>query len=60
MAELWSTEDLPGLLWDDEPPDDHTPTRFDLRQAEIRDLKNQGPGPKALWTAHTINAPEYL
>lgn len=22
MAELWSTEDLPGLLWDDEPPDD--------------------------------------
>lgn len=41
-------------------PSDRPPTPFDLRQAEIRDLRDQGPGPAALWTATTINTLEYL
>lgn len=45
---------------DDWEPSDRTPTRFDLRQAEIRDMRDQGPGPKALWTAHTIPTGSYL
>lgn len=41
-------------------PGDRHPTPFDLRQAEIRDLRGQGPGPIALWTATTITCEEYL
>ena len=41
-------------------PGDHTPTRFDLRRHEMRDLRDQHAGPAALWTAHTIDAGEYL
>lgn len=41
-------------------PSDQPPGPFDLRQAEIRDLRDQGPGPVALWTATTITAEEYL
>lgn len=41
-------------------PSDRPPTPFDLRQAEMRDLRDQGPGPVALWTATTITAEEYL
>lgn len=44
----------------DPQPSDQPPTRFDCRQHEMRDLHGQGPEPKALWTAHTIHAPEYL
>lgn len=44
----------------DNQPGDRTPTRFDCRQHEMRDLRDQGPGPHALWTATTIHAPEYL
>lgn len=44
----------------DHPPGDHKPTRFDLRQHEMRDLRDQHAGPHALWTAHTINAGSYL
>ncbi|MER5715755.1 hypothetical protein [Streptomyces sp. NPDC002132] len=46
--------------WTDHQPANHTPTPFDVRQAEMWDLRNQGPGPYALWTARTIHAPEYL
>ena len=45
---------------DDWAPSDRTPTRFDLRQAEIRDMRDQGPGPKALWTATDIPTRSYL
>ncbi|PAZ15634.1 hypothetical protein CLM62_12625 [Streptomyces sp. SA15] len=45
---------------DDYQPSDHTPTRFDLRQHEMRDLRDQGPGPVALWTADTLPTGEYL
>lgn len=44
--------------WPDEEPND--PTLFGLRQAEMQDLRGQGPGPAALWTATTINSGEYL
>jgi hypothetical protein len=44
----------------DTDPADHHPTRFDCRQHEMRDLRGQGPGPHALWTAHTINPGSYL
>jgi hypothetical protein len=40
--------------------DDPAPTPFDLRQAEMEDLRDQGPGPLALWTATTIHAEDYL
>lgn len=42
------------------PDLDRTPTRFALRQAEMEDLRAQGAGPLALWTATTITAEEYL
>ena len=45
--------------WDDDP-DAGPPTRFDLRQHEMRDLRHQRAAPVALWTAHTIHAEEYL
>lgn len=41
-------------------PSDRPPTPFDLRQAEIRDLRDQGPGPLALWSATTIPTKDYL
>lgn len=44
----------------DQQPDDHTPARFDQRQQEMRDLRDQGAGPVALWTAHTIDVGRYL
>jgi len=45
---------------DDWEPGDHTPGPFELRQAEIRDMRDQGPGPVALWTAHNIDPGSYL
>ncbi|MBR8638653.1 hypothetical protein KEF29_03400 [Streptomyces tuirus] len=45
---------------DDWEPSDRTPTRVDLRQAEMRDLRDQGPGPVALWTASDIPTGSYL
>lgn len=65
MTVLWTTEELPGLTFDPEPdndhqPSDHTPTPFDLRQHEMRDLQAQGAGPHALRTAHTVPTGEYL
>jgi hypothetical protein len=60
-VEYWATEEIPGIAWrDDFEPGEHQPTRFDLRQAEMRDLRGQGPTPLALWTAHTIPARSYL
>lgn len=44
----------------DHQPGDHTPSPFDLRQHEMRDLRDQHAGPLALWTAHTIDTGEYL
>jgi hypothetical protein len=41
-------------------PGEREPTPFDLRQAEMRDLRGQGPRPVALWTDTTIKAKEYL
>lgn len=45
---------------DDWQPSDRTPTRLDLRQAEIRDMRDQGPGPLALWTAQNVPTGTYL
>ncbi|MFE0887876.1 hypothetical protein ACFW4Q_02375 [Streptomyces rochei] len=39
---------------------DRTPTLDDLRRAELDDLHDQGAGPKALRTAHTIDPGSYL
>ena len=41
MADLWTTEELPALLWDDdaEPPDDWPDDDIDPR---LRDLRGQG------------------
>ncbi|WP_329472681.1 hypothetical protein OIE75_29480 [Streptomyces sp. NBC_01723] len=48
-------------LWtDDWEPGDRPPSAFDLRQAEIRDLKRQRAGTKALWTADTVPTSHYL
>jgi len=44
----------------DHPETDTPPTRFDLRQHEMWDLRGQGPGPVALWTARTVPTQEYL
>lgn len=37
-----------------------TPTPADLRRAELSDLHDQGAGPAALRTAHTIPTGHYL
>lgn len=44
----------------DYEPADHTPTPFDCRQHEMRDLQHQHAAPIALWTAETINTGRYL
>lgn len=44
----------------DAEPGDHQPSRFDLRQHEMRDLRDQGVGPVALWTADTVPTGRYL
>lgn len=46
--------------WQDTAVSDRIPSQFEARQHEMRDLRDQGPGPAALRTATTINAPEYL
>jgi hypothetical protein len=46
--------------WPDPADSDQPPDPYALRQTEIRDLRGQGPGPVALWTAVTIHAEEYL
>lgn len=48
------------LTWLDNQPDNHTPTPFDLRQTEMRDLRGQNAGPGELWTAHTVPTGSYL
>ena len=51
------------LALDDHEPDqpsDRTPTRFDLREHEMHDLRDQGAGPVALWTADTVPTGRYL
>lgn len=57
------------LTFDDCAPDwpvveprlsDRTPSRFALRQDEMRDLSDQHAGPRALWTAHTVPTGRYL
>lgn len=50
----------PADDWTDSELSDRTPTRFDCRQHEMRDLRNQHAGPAALWTADTVHAEEYL
>lgn len=44
----------------DGEPGDSAPTRFDCRQHEMRDLRDQHASPVALWTAHTIDPGSYL
>lgn len=44
----------------DHQPGDHAPSPFDLRQHEMRDLRDQRAGPLALWTANTIDTGSYL
>ncbi|BBC30041.1 hypothetical protein SGFS_013350 [Streptomyces graminofaciens] len=46
--------------YDDYQPGDHAPTPFDLRQHEMRDLRDQGVGRVALWTADTVPTGRYL
>lgn len=49
--------------WPESPdtqPGDRTPSRFALRQDEMRDLRDQRAGPVALRTAHTIDVGSYL
>lgn len=41
-------------------PGDRTPTRADLRRAELSDLHDQGAGPYALRTARTVPTRHYL
>lgn len=45
-------------LWtepcNDPPPANRPPTRFDLRQHEIRDLHGQNINSTAYWTAHNV------
>lgn len=50
------------MSWQPDQPDDndHTPTPFAVRQAEMEDLRAQGARPLDLWTATTIHAEEYL
>ncbi|KMS79085.1 hypothetical protein ACH49_13595 [Streptomyces leeuwenhoekii] len=55
------------LTLDDPQPDqpaeestDHHPSPADMRRAELRDLRNQHAGPRALRTAHTIPTGSYL
>jgi hypothetical protein len=56
----------PDAAFDPEPDDGddgpwcHTPSPFDLHQHEMRDCRNQGPGPFALWTAHNVPTGSYL
>ncbi len=51
-------------LDDNEPdryqPSDRTPTPTDLREHEMHDLRQQGPGPVALRTADTVPTGRYL
>ena len=53
-----------ALTWsepcNDWQPADDTPTPWDLRQAEISDLRHQGNHLIGLYRATTIHAPEYL
>ena len=46
--------------WTDPPAADRTPGPWELRQAEISDLRHQNATPYGLYTATTIHAPEYL
>lgn len=41
-------------------PSDRTPTADDLRRAELHDLRDQGAGLAALYTARTIPTGSYL
>lgn len=54
----------PPIDWHDlctnAEPGDHQPTRFDCRQHEMRDLRDQGVGAVALWTADTVPTGSYL
>ncbi|CAM5620523.1 hypothetical protein [Streptomyces aurantiogriseus] len=62
MAEHWAITDPADCdpAWTDWQPSDRTPTPFDLRQAEIADLRDQRAGLVDLYRAATIHAPEYL
>lgn len=46
--------------WAAPQPADRTPTPIDLRVAEMWDLRHQGVGPLALWTADTVPTGRYL
>ncbi|WP_327592488.1 hypothetical protein [Streptomyces chartreusis] len=71
----WDHPDWPGnnpdADWQDDDtewPDDvidptlndRIPTPIDLRRHEMWDLRGQGVGPLALWTAHNIQPGSYL
>ncbi|GAB2731607.1 hypothetical protein [Streptomyces bullii] len=45
---------------DDYEPSDRTPTRTDMRRAELADLRDQGARITQLRTAHTIPTGSYL
>lgn len=46
--------------WTDSDPSERTPTPFDLRQTEMRDLRGQDADPFQLWAAHTVPTGRYL
>ncbi|HEY9353652.1 MAG TPA: hypothetical protein VIP28_10390 [Nocardioides sp.] len=58
-AEQLTLDDAPTWPTHSEPAD-HTPTPFDCRQHEMWDLRYQGAGPAALWTAHTLPTGDLL
>lgn len=60
MTAVQLTFDCDPTWTDDWQPSDRTPTAFDLRQAEISDLRHQGAPLVGIYRATTIHAPEYL
>ena len=54
------TEQLRAGLRPDWPDRPDTPSPYELRAAEMHDLRDQGAGPLALWTATTVPAGRYL
>lgn len=59
MTAVQLTLDDCNPAWTDEPAD-RTPSRFDCRQHELRDLHNQHAGPHAIRTAQTVPTGSYL
>ncbi|MDF2712879.1 MAG: hypothetical protein K0R62_8531 [Nonomuraea muscovyensis] len=64
MAELWATAEQLAFdcdpTWTDPPPTDDRPTPWDIRQAEISDLRHQGAALIGIHRATTVPTGSYL